>query len=70
MFFGCTKPGYEGEWKDGGKHDQGATSDANGFVNLIGTFKNGFPWDAKETCPVGCHLADFVEGEKGLVVSN
>jgi len=43
--------------------------DRNDFVILEGTFKNGYPWDAKEVCPVGGHLADFKDGKR-LVVNN
>ena len=60
---------YEGEWKDNKKHGKGTTSDEDGFVTLIVTFKKNKPWDAKETCPVGGHLADFKNGER-LVVDN
>ena len=60
---------HVGEWKDGKEHGQGSTSNADGFVTLEGTFKEGKIWDGKETCPVGGHLADFKDGEK-LVVSN
>ena len=43
--------------------------DRDDFVILEGTFKNGYPWDAKEVCPVGGHLADFKDGKR-LVVNN
>ena len=60
---------HVGEWKDDKKHGKGTTSNADGFVTLIGTFKKNKPWDLKETCPVGGHLADFKNGER-LVVDN
>ncbi len=43
--------------------------DINDFVTLEGAFKNDSPWDAKEVCPVGGHLADFKDGKR-LVVNN
>ena len=60
---------YVGEWKDGKRHGQGKMIDKNDFVTLVGTFKNDDPWDAKEICPVGGHLADFKDGNR-LVVDN
>ena len=60
---------YVGEWKDGKWNGQGKKMDRNDFVILEGTFKNGYPWDAKEVCPVGGHLTDFKDGKR-LVVNN
>ena len=55
--------GKMGNGMDKGKMDR------NDPVTLEGNFKNGYPWDAKEVCPVGGHLADFKDGKR-LVVNN
>ena len=56
---------FEGEFKDGNIYE-GTMYKSNGG-KIVGIFKNDAPWDAKEMCPVGSHLADYKEGRKFAV---
>ena len=56
---------FEGEFKDGNIYE-GTMYKSNGG-KIVGIFKNDAPWDAKEMCPVGSHLANYENGEKLLV---